>query len=153
MIKNCECPGCIISRSGNGYQPCHNLPSDLSLPETAKKDPLEKEVEARFHKKIVKMGGFDWKFASINHKGVSDRIVLYHGRVIFVEMKRSTGKMSPLQEKFKIKVLENGGEFACVYGHAGTDAFIAKLKWDDQWWVSGFNFIWAIIGKFTGDYK
>ena len=149
----CECPGCTITSNGNGYQPCHNLSSDLSLPSSAKKDPLEKDVEARFHRKIKAIGGMSWKFSSMNRKGVSDRIVLYHGRVIFVEMKRTKGKMSPMQKVFETQVMDNNGEFACVYGNVGTDAFIVELRRGDGFWRQYFNAVFIIIRKFSGAFK
>jgi len=130
MKKVCHCIACEITRGSAAYQPCMYLDT-TSLPEIAKKDPLEKDVEKRFHRKIIKAGGISWKFVSPNNRGVCDRIVLWQGRTIFVEMKRTKGKMSDLQKVFRDKVLNNGGEFACVYGNAGTDEFIRMLAFDE----------------------
>jgi len=100
------------------------------IPEVIKaptKQPLEKQVEARLSNKIKTIGGHTWKFASPNSRGVSDRIVIINGRVIFVEVKRDGGKMTPLQEKFRRTVLDNRGEFTCVTGYTGVDNFVDNL--------------------------
>lgn len=94
----------------------------------SKKSPLEKKVEERLRVKVKAMGGYSWKFVSPNNRGVSDRVVIYKGRVIFVEVKRDKGKMTALQQTFRERVFSHGGEFTCVYGFDGVDGFIEKLK-------------------------
>ena len=130
-MKQCNCVACVITRNGSVYQPCMYL-DPSSLPETKEKDPLEKDVEKRFSLNIKAANGHSWKFVSPNNRGVCDRIVLYHGRTIFVEIKRTKGKMSELQKVFRQKVLDNGGEFACIYGNDATDEFIVRLVMGDM---------------------
>lgn len=151
VIKKCDCWACTLSETNYGYQPCIYLRPGVAPPKKAA--PLEKEVERRFHRKLLAIGAFTWKFASINTKGVSDRIVIYHGRVIFVELKRDKGIMSPLQISFREKVLSKGGEFCCAYGYAGTDKFIEMLQADDPWWMKYYNAMSFVIKKFKGDIK
>ena len=132
MIKQCECLGCTRTRLMNKFYPCLFLnKSDIKNIKVVKKDPLEKDVEKRFSLNIKAANGHSWKFVSPNNRGVCDRVVLYHGRTIFVEIKRIKGKMSELQKVFRQKVLDNGGEFACVYGNDGTDEFMRSLCFDD----------------------
>ena len=137
----------------NTYYPCLKTSPKDSLKKVVKKDPLEKDVEARFHRKIKAIGGMTWKFSSMNRKGVSDRIVLYHGRVIFVEMKRTKGKMSPMQKVFETQVMDNNGEFACVYGNAGVDEFVKKLKHENEYFRQYFTVAFKILKKFSGAFK
>lgn len=153
MVNQCNCPGCKISRSGSEYQPCSNVQPLSQLPVPKKKDPLEKDVEKRFTRKIKTAGGHSWKFASDNTRGVSDRVVIFHGRVIFVELKRVKGKMSPLQIVFQKKVLDNDGEFCCLYGNEGVDKFISYLKNQTCWWEKYINAVFILIKRFTGDIK
>lgn len=128
----------------------------MKVPKVIKNDPkakLEKDVEARFRLRIAKAGGTSWKFVSPSNRGVSDRIVLFYGRTIYVEMKRTGGKMTPKQELFRQKVLDNGGEFACVEGDAGTDAFIKELNANVHWYSQFLIVCRAIVKRIIGHYK
>lgn len=124
-----------------------DVPDSIKIP---KKAPLEKHVEARLVDRVRSAGGVSWKFVSINNRGVSDRIVLMDGRVIFVELKRDGGKLSPLQRLFRDKVLDNGGEFALVEGMGGVDRFVKKLRADRSFWKIHFRAIGAILRLFKG---
>lgn len=84
---------------------------------------LEKIVEKRLKDGVRSIGGKAYKFSSPGNNGVPDRIVLYEGKVYFVELKRPGGKQGAIQkvvEKqfnklgFKIYVIdtvEKVGEF------------------------------------------
>ena len=130
MTKLCMCSGCQLTRSGVGYQPCSNMNTLKSPKKAVKKDPLEKAVEKYLHKSIVAIGGTTFKFASDNLRGVTDRIIILNGRVIFVEVKRVKGKLSPLQISFADKILSHNCDCVCVYGHMGVDKLIELLKRD-----------------------
>lgn len=97
-------------------------------------DPLEKVSEARLTKGIKLAGGISWKFVSTSNRGVSDRVVLFYGRVIFVEMKRKGRDLTPKQRKFRQFVIDNCGEFATVVGHDGVDLFIQELLNSAPWY-------------------
>ena len=129
-----------------------DMPACVPPPPIVKstKAPLEKDVEAKLVRDVKRIGGVSWKFVSPNNRGVSDRIVLYHGRTIYVELKRDGGKMSPLQEQFRLKVLNNGGEFAEVVGIAGVNAFIEKLKNEQSVWASYLGALRGIVVWFKG---
>ena len=127
--------------------------NDLFVPPVVKgvaKSPLEKDVEAKLIRRVRAAGGISWKFVSPNNRGVSDRVVLIDGRVIFVELKRDGGKMTPLQQVFREKVESNGGEFALVVGMDGVEGFIAKIKAEQPMWRTFYRAIWSMIGKFSG---
>ena len=60
---------------------------------------LEKDIEKLFRDEIKKAGGKAYKFTSPGNDGVPDRIVMLpDGRILFVELKTDTGKLSKLQE-------------------------------------------------------
>lgn len=60
---------------------------------------LEKDVEKYFREQVKKHGGLALKFTSPGTRGVPDRIVLYKGETIFVELKRPGGKLRADQIK------------------------------------------------------
>lgn len=69
----------------------------------------EKKIEQRLVKEVKYAGGKCWKFVSPGTDGVPDRIVLlYKGKVGFVEVKQKGKKLRPIQEKRK-KELEQLG--------------------------------------------
>jgi len=45
------------------------------------------------------------------HKGISDLIVVGHGRTAFIEIKTDKGKLSPHQESFRANVESGGGTY------------------------------------------
>ena len=92
-----------------------------------KVEPLESKVESYFKKEIRKIGGISYKFNSKNVRGVSDQIILFDGRVVFVEIKRASGKMTKLQHCFRSRIIQNKGECVTCYGHKGVDTFIKTL--------------------------
>lgn len=59
---------------------------------------LEKEIEEKMRGEITQHGGLFLKFISPSMAGVPDRIAITaEGRIIFVELKRDGGKISPVQ--------------------------------------------------------
>ena len=102
-------------------------PTPPVISESAKL-PLEKVVEARLVRKIKEIGGASWKFVSVNNRGVSDRIVLFEGHTIFVEAKRTGGKLTALQESFAARVRCGGGTYSVVEGFRGVNGFVDALQ-------------------------
>jgi streptogramin lyase len=89
---------------------------------------MEKDIEAYLVAAVQARGGKAWKFTSPAHRGVSDRIVLLPGGVVwFVEVKTETGRLSPLQEVFRRDVIALGGNYTCVYGREGVDEWLRQL--------------------------
>jgi hypothetical protein len=59
----------------------------------------ESKVERVLVSAVSRLGGVAYKFVSPSRRGVPDRlVVLPGGRIVFVEIKSSVGKLSPLQE-------------------------------------------------------
>jgi hypothetical protein len=57
---------------------------------------LEKQVEKYLNKKVKEAGGLSFKWIS-SVSGVPDRIVLLNNQAHFVELKTTTGSLSPRQ--------------------------------------------------------
>ncbi len=114
--------------------------------------PLEKESEKRLIRKVRTAGGVSWKFVSPNNRGVSDRIVLFFGRVIFVEMKREGNDLTPKQRQFRQRVIDNCGEFATVVGHDGVDKFVQELIDHAPWYAKVLASYRLIVTRITGKY-
>ena len=89
----------------------------------------KKGVEADFVKKVRLAGGKAYKFTSENNRGVSDRLVVFPGQVWFVEIKRSSGKLTPLQEKFKDYIRGLGLNHFVVYGAEDIILFLEAVDY------------------------
>lgn len=78
---------------------------------------LEKNVERKLIETVKKMGGECVKWVSPASRGWPDRIVLLPGgKVVFVEVKTDTGKLSELQ-KSRMALLEKLGMTSLtIYG-------------------------------------
>lgn len=48
-----------------------------------------------------------------NKRGLPDLILFGHGRVLWVELKRQSGRLTKAQEGFRDALLENGAEWFC----------------------------------------
>lgn len=78
---------------------------------------LEKDIEKLFRDEIKKAGGKAYKFTSPGNDGVPDRIVMLpDGRIVFVELKTDTGKLSKLQELQCKQIAELGQTVRVLHG-------------------------------------
>lgn len=59
----------------------------------------ESEIEAYFVRRVKEAGGLQRKFVSPGHRGVPDRIVVFDGWVVFVELKAPGKPLRPEQER------------------------------------------------------
>ena len=90
---------------------------------------LEKQIEAHLVKRVREIGGIAYKFVSPAHRGVADRIVvLPGGGVIFVELKTSTGKLTPLQEQFAKQMSELKQNYIVLKSREEVDAFAKAVS-------------------------
>lgn len=87
----------------------------------------ESKVERRLDQLVRAIGGITRKWCSPSHVGVPDRIVILKGRVIFVEVKTYTGKLSSAQIREHQRLRDNGAEVRVVYGDSGVDELIMEL--------------------------
>ena len=59
----------------------------------------EREIETLLREGIKKMGGRAYKWVSPGNAGVPDRIVILPGgRIVFVELKQESGRLTRLQK-------------------------------------------------------
>ena len=78
---------------------------------------LEKDIEKLFRDEIKKAGGKAYKFTSPGNDGVPDRIVMLpDGRIVFVELKTDTGRLSKLQELQCKQIAELGQTVRVLHG-------------------------------------
>lgn len=89
----------------------------------------EKDIEQKLRQAIKEMGGRAYKFVSPGNIGVPDRMVcLPGGRLIFVELKTESGRLTPVQQA-QIGYLKNlGQDVRVLYGLADVERFIADLR-------------------------
>lgn len=92
---------------------------------------LERSVEAGLVEKVKKHGGLCYKFVSPGCSGVPDRIIITKGRVIFVELKQTSGRLAPIQARTHERMRYHGAEVHVVYGSAGVDKLIKEI-WPDE---------------------
>lgn len=67
---------------------------------------LERDIERYLVAEVRKRGGEAYKFTSPAMRGVSDRLVVMPGVVWFVELKTPAGRLTPLQERFRDRMLQ-----------------------------------------------
>ena len=89
---------------------------------------LEKDIEKLFRDEIKKAGGKAYKFTSPGNDGVPDRIVMLPGgRILFVELKTDTGKLSRLQELQCRQIAELGQTVRVLHGLAEVRDFFLEF--------------------------
>ena len=89
---------------------------------------LEKDIEKLFRDEIKKAGGKAYKFTSPGNDGVPDRIVMLpDGRIVFVELKTDTGKLSRLQELQCRQIDELGQTVRVLHGLAEVRDFFLEF--------------------------
>lgn len=90
---------------------------------------LEKDIEAKLREGIRKIGGRAYKWVSPGNTGVPDRIItLPGGRVIFVELKTETGRVSPIQERQIDFLRKLGMDVRVLKGLDEVNAFLEEVS-------------------------
>lgn len=90
----------------------------------------EATIERRLTQAVRKAGGIAYKFVSPGHSGVPDRLILLPGRVIFVELKTETGKLSKLQIATQALMRKMGVDVRTLYGADQVDRFVEEVMSD-----------------------
>ena len=84
----------------------------------------ESEIERHLVWHVNRLGGVAYKFKSVNHRGVADRVVcLPGGQTWFVELKTKGGRLSPLQKLFAQDMERLGQRYACLWTKEQVDAW------------------------------
>ncbi len=68
----------------------------------------ESEIESKSVKEAAKHGWYSFKLLANLNKGLPDRCFLNGGKVVFIEYKTATGKLSKLQTYMANKFGEHG---------------------------------------------
>lgn len=74
----------------------------------------ESAIERRFREGIARKGGWSMKLVGV--KGVPDRLVVFPGRVAFVELKGPRGRLSPAQDFMIARLRALGAEVVVLRG-------------------------------------
>jgi len=89
---------------------------------------LEKQVENYLRKVVKENGGKIFKFVSPGNAGVADDIVLMPNSLWFIETKKPTGKLAPLQEYFKKTILKyHYVNYATLHTKEQINAWVKQL--------------------------
>lgn len=88
---------------------------------------LEAKLEKRLVDKVTNLGGLAWKFTSQGTIGVPDRIVMFQGKLFFVEMKAPDKDLRKLQQWRKRQIEEQGFAVLRLRTETEVDDFIQKL--------------------------
>jgi VRR-NUC domain. len=97
----------------------------------------EKSIESYFMDKIKAIGGICYKFVSPGNSGVPDRVVLYKGCVVFVELKRPGQKPRKLQSLVIEDIKKQGVPAFAINSKEQIDSLIARLTVDGGRWERG----------------
>lgn len=93
---------------------------------------LEKELEHRLVREVKRIGGWALKFTSPGQAGVPDRILLFPGKVYFVELKAPGNIPRPLQAQVirrmrnlqqKVFTVSNVDELECLLRFIQDDRY------------------------------
>lgn len=91
----------------------------------------ESKLEKSLSAKVKKAGGLCYKFVSPNNPGVPDRIFIFpNGRIIFVELKTETGRLSKIQEWQINQLRAIGCDVRVLSGSADIEQFAKEVRAD-----------------------
>lgn len=84
-------------------------------------------IEDYLKEKVESAGGKCYKFISSGYDGMPDRIILFHGTVVFVETKRPGKKPRKLQEIRLKEIKKQGVPALCISTKEQVDDLIHDL--------------------------
>lgn len=88
----------------------------------------ESKIERELKDRIEDAGGACLKWASPGNRGVPDRIVIFQGKVHFVELKRPGQKLRPLQEFQRREFQKLGVEVDVIDSMRGVGDFVSRIQ-------------------------
>lgn len=98
-------------------------------------DILEKDLEQRLVREVKRIGGWALKFTSPGQAGVPDRILLFPGKVYFVELKAPGKNLRPLQEQV-IRKMRNLQQKVFTVSNADELEWLIQFIKDDRYRVT-----------------
>lgn len=89
---------------------------------------LEKDIERKACEWAKANGWLVYKFVSPSHRSVPDRLFIKGGRVVFIEFKRSGGKLTKGQHREEVRLADAGAEVRVAYSvEAAKDILLGLL--------------------------
>jgi len=92
-----------------------------------REDILEHDIEEYLVRRVKAVGGWPLKFVSPGTRGVPDRLLIFPGKVIFVEVKRPGKDNQKLQRVVQGKLIAYRQEVAKVATHDEVDLLIQTV--------------------------
>lgn len=90
---------------------------------------LERDIESYIVGQFKAMNGVAYKFTSPNRRAVPDRLcILPNGKIIFIEVKRRTARLTPLQKVEIKKLIKLKQKVYVIYGIDQAKNLIHFLK-------------------------
>ena len=101
---------------------------------TQKEDPMqiENDIEKYLVRQVKKIGGLCYKWVSPGTRGVPDRIVIFRGNTLFVELKRPGAYLRKNKRKIKSYINQQGVDVYAIDTKTEVDQFIQELKTGDK---------------------
>lgn len=93
----------------------------------------ESQIERRLVEGVKRLGGMCLKFVSPGTLGVPDRIIITaKGRVIFVELKTETGRLTKIQSYVIGEMQKRGADARVVKGIDEVKELLAEIEGGDE---------------------
>ena len=93
----------------------------------------ESQIERRLVEGVKRLGGMCLKFVSPGTLGVPDRIIITaKGRVIFVELKTETGRLTKIQRYVIGEMQQRGADARVVKGIDEVKELLAEIEGGDE---------------------
>ena len=93
----------------------------------------ESQIERRLVEGVKRLGGMCLKFVSPGTLGVPDRIIITaKGRVIFVELKTETGRLTKIQRYVVGEMQKRGADARVVKGIDEVKELLAEIEGGDE---------------------
>ena len=93
----------------------------------------ESQIELRLVEGVKRLGGMCLKFVSPGTLGVPDRIIITaKGRVIFVELKTETGRLTKIQRYVIGEMQKRGADARVVKGIDEVKELLAEIEGGDE---------------------
>lgn len=89
----------------------------------------EKQIENYLKRKFESIGAIVLKFTSPGQAGVPDRIIILpNGQTIYVEVKKKTGRLAPLQLHWIDKLHRQGASVYVVWCYEDVDNLLEEVE-------------------------
>lgn len=88
----------------------------------------ESKIEKELKREVERIGGACLKWISPGNRGIPDRIILYRGRMIPVELKRPRGTLGPLQEFQRKRFAKLGVKVEVVDDMEGVHKLVKRIQ-------------------------